>query len=57
MAGNSAFVGKKKKKRSISVVQSKLTGWHFGCDVALIRQLAVRSHVIAFGSEEGGEEE
>lgn len=40
---------------SINVVQSKLTGWHFGCGVGLMRQLAVWSRVIAFGSERRAE--
>lgn len=44
---NCAFV----RNGSISVVQSKLTGWHFSCDVGLIRQLAVWSCVIAVDSE------
>lgn len=47
---NCAFV----RNGSIDVVQSKLTGWHFGCDVGLIRQLAVWSCVIGFGSEGRG---
>lgn len=42
------------KNGSISVVQSELTGWHYGCDVGLISHLAVWSYVIAFGREGRG---
>ncbi len=47
---NCAFV----RNGSINVVQSKLTGWHVGCDVGLIRQLAAWTRVIGFGSEGRG---
>lgn len=44
---NCAFV----RNGSIDVVQSKLRGWHFSCDVGLIRQLPDQNYIIGFGSE------